>query len=75
MRAQKSKATNPWDAIDALVKTEPEPTGPEWFTIKQYTARYGGNIQHNQRKLRDDFRFEMWTDPARRKPSKYRIKQ
>lgn len=31
---------NPWAALDALMKTDPEPTGPEWFTIGQFAVRY-----------------------------------
>lgn len=31
---------NPWAALDALMKADPEPTGPEWFTIGQFAVRY-----------------------------------
>ena len=31
---------NPWAALDALMKTDPEPMGPEWFTIGQFAVRY-----------------------------------
>jgi hypothetical protein len=41
MPAKKSQLTNPWAAIDALMKTDPEPTSPEWFTIRQFAVRYG----------------------------------
>lgn len=35
------KQSNPWAALDALMKTDPEPTGPEWVTAEQFGARYG----------------------------------
>jgi hypothetical protein len=41
MRAKKSQAINPWAAIDAMVKQDPEPMGPEWFTKDDFAARYG----------------------------------
>jgi hypothetical protein len=67
------KSTNPWAAIDAIVKTSPEPTGSEWFTADQYTERYGGNVRHNMAKLRRDARFEVWKDATNRRPNKYRL--
>lgn len=32
--------SNPWAALDALMKADPEPMGPEWFTIGQFAVRY-----------------------------------
>ncbi len=32
--------SNPWAALDALMKTDPEPTGPEWFTTDDFAERY-----------------------------------
>lgn len=40
MPRQTSKPTDPWAALDALVKREAEPTGPEWFTVEQFAERY-----------------------------------
>jgi hypothetical protein len=40
MPRPKSKPTDPWAALDALVAKESEPFGKEWFTIKQYSQRY-----------------------------------
>jgi hypothetical protein len=68
------KPTNPWAAIDAIVKAAPEPTGPGWFSIEEYTERYGGNPAHNMAKLRKDPRFERWSDPTNRRPNKYKLK-
>ena len=31
---------DPWAAVDAIVKREVEPTGPEWFTAEQFADRY-----------------------------------
>lgn len=33
-------APDPWAAVDAIVKREIEPTGPEWFTPRQFADRY-----------------------------------
>lgn len=41
MRAKKSQAINPWAALDAMLKQDPEPMGPEWFTLKDFMTRYG----------------------------------
>lgn len=40
MPAKTSKPTDPWAALDALIKFVPEPTGPEWFTVAQFASRY-----------------------------------
>jgi hypothetical protein len=40
MRRAASTPTDPWAALDALCKREAEPTGPEWFTVKQFAERY-----------------------------------
>jgi hypothetical protein len=74
MPAKTSKLTDPFAAIDAIVAETSGPTGPEWFTIAQYTKRYGGNREHNMRRLKKDPRFVVWSDPARRKPNKYKLK-
>ncbi len=59
----KSKHTkdNPWAAIDAIVRANPEPTGPEWFTTKDYVDRYGGSKCQAHAKLSKDSRFKKWT--------------
>jgi len=54
------KQSNPWAALDAMMKSDPEPTGPEWFTVQQYTERYGGSVQHNTSKLNRDTRLKRW---------------
>lgn len=51
MQAKKSQLTDPWAAIDALVKTDPEPTGPEWFTAAQFGERYGYDAATAHNKL------------------------
>ena len=52
MQAKKSPVTDPWAAIDALVKTDPEPTGPEWFTLKEFSQRYGLSLYGATARLR-----------------------
>ena len=68
---------NPWAALDALMKADPEPTGPEWFTVYDYTDRYGGSTSGNAAKLKRDTRFKQWTGisgESRRRTTKYCLK-
>lgn len=77
MPAKTSSRIDPWAALDALMKTEPEPTGPEWFTVDQYTARYGGSRGHNYQKLIRDRRLEQWKGTGastKRVTLKFRVK-
>lgn len=77
MPRKTSTPTSPWAAIDALVRSNPEPTGPEWFTAAQYMERYGGAHAAVHRKLSADPRFEKWTGlgaSARRTITKFRLK-
>lgn len=77
MPQKTSKATNPWAALDALMKTDPEPTGPEWFTVVQYTQRYGGSRSGNAAKLAFDPRLASWKGLVRSTGKitiKYRVK-
>ena len=55
---------NPWEEMDKLIKITPEPKGPEWFTRKQFMARYemsktpaSARIQ----KMVDEGLLEEWT--------------
>jgi len=32
---------NPWAEMDALMNSNVEPTGEEWFTTEQFAGRYG----------------------------------
>lgn len=71
------KQSNPWAAIDAIVKANPEPVGPEWFTVKEYSDRYGGAPNQNHAKLSADPRFKKWTgvgSSTRRVISKFCLK-
>lgn len=40
MPAKTSKPTDPWAALDAIMATEPEPMGAEWFTVLDFANRY-----------------------------------
>lgn len=40
MPRKTSRPTDPWAAMDALMAYEPEPTGPEWFTVQEFVQRY-----------------------------------
>lgn len=47
----KSKPTNPWAALDSIIKREAEPIGEEWFTAQQFAERYRLSIQGAHGKL------------------------
>lgn len=68
---------SPWAKLDAIMKADPEPAGPEWFTVEQFTMRYGGSHGGNHAKLRRDKRLERWKGTSadtRRTLTKYRLK-
>jgi len=55
---------NPWEEMDKLVKVAQEPIGPEWFTRKQFMARYnmGKTAAHDRiQKMVDGGLLEEWT--------------
>ena len=76
-RMKTNKPTNPWAAIDAMVKQDPEPMGPEWFTKEDFAARYGYTLQtaNNMcRRMFCDGKLKRWIGTAsynRRKTAKY----
>ena len=37
---KQSNLSDPWAALDAIMATDPEPMGPEWFTRSQFQERY-----------------------------------
>lgn len=80
MPAKKSQLTNPWAAIDALMKTDPEPTGPEWFTVEAFATRYGMSIPGAGQKLTRlavAGTMDRWSGVSsisKRRINKYRLK-
>ena len=59
-----SKATDPWAALDAIVKREQEPVGPEWFTIDQFSERYQLSNKTSREKccqLHKEGKLKRWT--------------
>lgn len=74
----KSKPTNPWAALDSMMRYSIEPTGPEWFTAQQFAKRYGYSQQHSHKVLEgmvEAGKVEKWTGTlagARRRGCKYR---
>jgi len=42
---------DPWAALDAIMATEPEPMGPEWFTVREFAQRYKMSTRNAQQKL------------------------
>ena len=73
------KQSDPWAAMDALMRTKPEPVGAEWFTVEQFRARYDlTNRQARDRltKLQHEKRIEIWKGTSRecrRTLVKYRL--
>jgi len=69
---------DPWSAMDAIVNATAEPTGPEWFTVKDYSARYKVALPTAWTRLtRADAMLERWTGyspAARRRLSKFRVR-
>jgi ribosomal protein S25 len=56
MPAQKSKPikqVDPWAALDAINKDIPEPHGLEWFSVQDFSKRYGKHIETARRRLRE----------------------
>jgi hypothetical protein len=68
---------DPWAALDKLYNSNPEPTGPEWFTVQEYAERYGLSINGSASRLNNDKRLEKWIGmggPNKRTLAKYRIR-
>ena len=80
MPAMKSKATDPWAAMDALMRTKPEPVGAEWFTAEQFGDRYGYSAAVAHNKLLAMFKsgkLDKWkglSGTCRRITTKFRVK-
>lgn len=81
MRQPTSKPTNPFAEIDRMLGLEAEPTGPEWFEIKQYMAYSGLSSKSAVARRLDALvkagKMEHWVGTAaatKRITSKYRLK-
>lgn len=74
------KQSDPWAALDAIMATDPEPMGPEWFTVNDVMQRYGlGRVAaYNRcRALVNNGKADEWsgvTKANNRITSKYRLK-
>jgi hypothetical protein len=76
VKTSKAIEANPWAAMDAIVKLVPEPTGPEWFTVKQFGTRYGfgaSRAMRNVQGLMDAGKLDFWKGSGII-PNKYRVK-
>lgn len=66
--------------MDRLVAYSKEPMGPEWFTVTEYSNRYGVSVARAHAKLRALHKQELldkWTGiggPNKRLLHKYRVK-
>lgn len=73
-----SKPTNPWSALDQLMRTEP--MGADWFTIVQFAVRYNMSVPGAGQRLtrmRLAGQLDHWkglTTGSRRVINKYRLK-
>jgi hypothetical protein len=80
MPAKKSANTDPWAAMDALMAAEPEPMGPEWFTLQDFAARYNlsrSGAQSALGRLMRDGKVDNWTGvtrATRRVTNKFKLK-
>lgn len=78
MSARKSKATDPWAAMDEMLAADKEPTGPDWFTVEQLMARYGlsqAGTHAKLKRLHAQGRVEKWfgfSFATRRRITKFR---
>ena len=78
MKSARTKS-DPWAALDALMKSEPEPTGPGWFTVDQCATRYGISIPGAQQRLNKMLsagtvkRWKGVTASTRRVTTKWRL--
>lgn len=77
---KRSSPSDPWAALDRIMKSDPEPVGPEWFTVEQFSARYELS-RHAHRKLMDMLdsgvveRWKGLSRENRRITVKYRLKK
>lgn len=81
MPAKTSRAIDPWAALDAIMATEPEPMGEEWFTADDVMERYGLSSQGARGrvlKLERQGKLDVWRGimaKTRRCGKKYRLKK
>jgi len=79
MPAKKSPLIDPWAAIDALVKADPEPVGDGWFTLYDFMERYNLSdygARARLRKLERAGKVKSWKGTAaanRRVVLKFRV--
>lgn len=61
--ATKTNNKDPWAALDALIKQNEEPKGPEWFFTEEFSERYKLSTTHSHAKLKKLLRMglvEQW---------------
>lgn len=64
MPARTSKATNPWAAIDDVIRGEFEPIGQEWRDIQQLKQAWGinrSNAMTRANKLVQEGKLKRWS--------------
>lgn len=72
--------SDPWAALDAIMATEPEPTGNGWFTVIDFAKRYNmsrSGAQSRCQKLLITGKADTWIGVAASTGNvtrKYRVK-
>jgi hypothetical protein len=62
-----------WAKLDTILAATLEPSGPEWFTLKEFIARYNVSrptARYRIDKMQQEGRIEVW---AGGKTNKYRV--
>lgn len=63
MKKTNNNSSDPWAALDALIKQTEEPKGPEWFYTEDFSSRYKLSTPHSHTKLKKLLRMglvEQW---------------
>jgi len=47
----KTTKQSPWSRLDAIMKADPEPTGPGWFTVEECAVRYDMSLSRARASL------------------------
>lgn len=63
MPAKTSKPTDPWAAMDAVMKQDAEPVGDGWFSTQEFADRYKISYRNSYNRLEAMYRagqVERW---------------
>lgn len=81
MPRKTSKRTDPWAALDAIMKQDDEPVGDGWFSTQEFADRYNISYRNSFNRLEAMYRagtVDRWRGRRVGKSggqfSKYRLK-